>query len=75
MRRLHRHEPKVWLLWAIGAALLIATPFALADPAVWMLLLDPELVAAIALGGLALVGGSFRHALAQLTARVPRRRS
>jgi hypothetical protein len=69
MRGLLRHEPRVWLLWAIGAALLIAAPFALADPAVLVLLLDPELLAAIAFAGIALAGSSVRHAFAWLTAR------
>ncbi|HVW88150.1 MAG TPA: hypothetical protein VHC01_01680 [Gaiellaceae bacterium] len=47
-----RHSPRVWLLWALAAALLVLTPFALLDPAGWAFLVDPELAAIVALLGL-----------------------
>lgn len=40
-----RHSGRVWLLWLIGAAVLLAGSVAIADPAVVALVLDPELVA------------------------------
>ena len=51
-----RHSPRVWLLWALAAALLVLAPFALLDPAGWAFLVDPELAAIVALLGL----GSLR---------------
>jgi len=47
-----RHSPRVWLLWALVALVLVLTPFALVDPAGWAFLLDPELAAILALVGL-----------------------
>jgi hypothetical protein len=69
VKRLFRHEPSVWVLWVICVALLVATPFALADMGVWVLMLDPELLAAIAFAGIALAGSSVRHAFVQVTRR------
>ena len=40
-----RRSRRVWLLWLIGAAVLLAGSLAIADPAVVALVLDPELVA------------------------------
>jgi hypothetical protein len=40
-----RHSRRVWLLWLIGAAVLLAGSLAIADPAIVGLVLDPELVA------------------------------
>ena len=50
-----RHERRVWLLWAAGAVLLLTTPLALADPAMLMLLLDPELLAIAVMAAVALM--------------------
>jgi hypothetical protein len=44
-----RHEPRVWLLWAVGFVILLCTPAALVDPGILALALDPELVALIVL--------------------------
>jgi len=59
----------VWLIWAVCVVLLVATPFALADMGVWVLMLDPELLAAIAFAGIGLAGSSVRHTFAQLARR------
>ena len=69
MRRLvaalRRHRLRVWLLWALGAAALLAVPFALADPAVWLLVLDPELLALLVVSGAALLGETARTLVAR----------
>jgi hypothetical protein len=57
---LRRHSLRVWLLWALAAALLVLTPFALVDPAGWAFLVDPELAAIVALLG---IGGLRTGAL------------
>lgn len=44
-RRIRGHAVAVWLLWALGAAILLSAPMAIADPGVWMLIVDPELLA------------------------------
>jgi hypothetical protein len=38
---------RVWILWAIGAVVLVTMPFALLDPGILVLVGDPELVALI----------------------------
>lgn len=43
----HRHTLRVWLLWGCGVLALAALPVALMDPAVLLLVLDPELLALI----------------------------
>jgi hypothetical protein len=62
---LSRHEPRVWLLWALATAVIVVTPFALADPALWALILDPELLAVVALAAI----GLCRSRLADLVRR------
>lgn len=52
----HRHRLRVWLLWGCGVLALVALPVALVDPAVLMLLFDPELLALIVVS----VAGLFR---------------
>jgi hypothetical protein len=52
----HRHTLRVWLLWGCGVLTLVALPVALVDPAVLMLLFDPELLALIVVS----VAGLFR---------------
>ncbi len=42
----------IWLLWAAGAVFLACSPMLLADPAMWMYLLDPELLALLVIVGL-----------------------
>jgi hypothetical protein len=51
----HRHAPRVWLLWGCGILALAALPISLMDPAVLMLILDPELLALIVVSAAALV--------------------
>jgi len=46
-----RHPRWVWLLWAGAAAVLAACPMMLSDPAMWMYLLDPELLALLVIVG------------------------
>ena len=50
-----RHSPRVWLLWGCGALALIALPVAVMDPAILMLLLDPELLALIVVSAAGLI--------------------
>jgi hypothetical protein len=45
------HPRWVWLLWASAAAVLAACPMMLSDPAMWMYLLDPELLALLVIVG------------------------
>ena len=51
----HRHSPRIWLLWGFGILALAALPISLMDPAVLMLVLDPELLALIVVSAAALV--------------------
>lgn len=44
-RKVRGHAVTVWLLWALGAIILLSAPMAIADPGVWMLVVDPELLA------------------------------
>jgi hypothetical protein len=50
-----RHRPSVWLLWAAGTVLLLSSPLAISDPGVLMFVLDPELLALIAVSSVALL--------------------
>ena len=59
-----RHRPRVWLLWAAGTVLLLTSPFAICDPGVLMFVLDPELLALIAVSSIA----PLRPAVADLIA-------
>ena len=74
-----RHPPRVLLLWALGAVLILATAFALSDPALVMFALDPELVALLVLSSLALLRASPTVAVARgfatSAARAVRRRA
>ena len=45
----HQHSLRVWIVWGCGVLALAALPISLFDPAVLMLILDPELLAAIVL--------------------------
>jgi hypothetical protein len=49
------HSLRVWLLWGACILVLAAIPFAFADPAGWLLLVDPELAALVSTASLALV--------------------
>jgi hypothetical protein len=61
-----RHDARVWLLWLLGASVLLLTVrYAAADPAILALLLDPELLAVMTLAALALVRGDVRAGLAR----------
>jgi hypothetical protein len=53
-----RHEPRVWLTWAVGVAALAAAPVAIADPAVLVFVLDPELLALVAGTAILLLRGA-----------------
>ena len=50
-RRFARLPLYVWLLWAAAALLLAACPMLLSDPALWVYLLDPEVLALIVIIG------------------------
>ena len=54
-----RHERRVWIIWAIGVLVLIATPYALSDPALLVFVFDPELLALATLVGVALLRESL----------------
>ena len=54
-----RHERRVWILWAIGVLVLVATPYALSDPALWIFVFNPELLAVFMLFGVALLRESL----------------
>ena len=45
------HPRWVWLLWAGAAVVLAACPMMLSDPALWMYVLDPELLALLVIVG------------------------
>jgi hypothetical protein len=74
-----RLPPRVLLLWALGAVLILASAFALSDPALVMFALDPELVALLVLSSLALLRASpavaFARGFAASAARAVRRRA
>lgn len=60
----HRHSLRVWFLWVCGALAFAALPIALVDPAVLMLVLDPELLALIVVSAAGLIRvrlGKPRH--------------
>ncbi|MGH2891827.1 MAG: hypothetical protein ACRDPM_00975 [Solirubrobacteraceae bacterium] len=81
---------RVWLLWAVGTIGALAVSFALADPGLLVLAIDPELIALIVLSSIALIRISAPGLLlsgcaatlvrgastvaAKLTGRNPRRR-
>lgn len=46
---------RTWLLWAVGTAAALIVSFALADPGLLMLALDPEVIALIVLSSVALI--------------------
>ena len=69
-----RHERRVWVLWAIGVLVLVATPYALSDPALWILVADPELLALAALVGVALLRESLSLHVVHLRAILALRR-
>ena len=52
---MRRHSVRVWLLWAVGTAVVLALSFAVADPGLVVLALDPELIALIVLSSIALL--------------------
>lgn len=51
-KRLAGRPRYVWMLWALGVLILAACPMMLSDPAMWLYLLDPELLALIVVIGL-----------------------
>jgi hypothetical protein len=69
-----RHERRVWILWAVGAVVLVLTPYALSDPALWVFVSDPELLALFTLVGLALVRESLMLHVVHLRAILALRR-
>jgi hypothetical protein len=74
-----RHRPRVWLLWAAGTILLLASQLAIADPGVLMFVLDPELLALIVASSIALlrpaaadlIAGAFRASIGSYFRRRP----
>jgi hypothetical protein len=64
-----------WLRWALGAAALLAIGLAVADPAIWFLILDPELLALIVAVTVALTRSAIADALLYLRAMGCGRRS
>ena len=64
-----------WLRWALGAAVLLAVGLAVADPAIWFLILDPELLALIVAVTVALTRSAIADALLYLRAMGCGRRS
>lgn len=80
-RKVRGHALGVWLLWALGAVVLLSAPMAIADPGVWMLIVDPELLAvmiavafAAARIGVRLWAVQAAAAVGRLRHRGPRRR-
>jgi hypothetical protein len=70
----HRHEHRVWILWAIGVLVLVMTPYALSDPALWIFVFDPELLALFTLVGLAMMRESLSLHVVHLRAILALRR-
>lgn len=66
------HSTRTWLLWALGALVLAGASAGIGDPALWLLLLDPEFVAVSMLIGVALLRENgrttFDYALGRLAA-------
>jgi len=56
----------VWALWGIGALVIVTTPMALTEPAMWAYLTEPELLALV-------VGVALRYSGLQLRMLLPRR--
>jgi hypothetical protein len=69
-----RHERRVWVLWAIGVVVLVLTPYALSDPALWIFDFDPELLALFTLVGVALLRESLSLHVVHLRAILALRR-
>ena len=69
-----RHERRVWVLWAIGVVVLVLTPYALSDPALWIFVFDPELLALFTLVGVALLRESLSLHVVHLRAILALRR-
>jgi hypothetical protein len=59
-----RHSLRVWLMWGCGVLALAALPVALVDPAILMLVLDPELLALIVVSLAGLVRIRWRRLFA-----------
>ena len=69
-----RHERRVWIIWAIGVLVLVATPYALSDPTLWLFVFDPELLALATLVGVALLRESLSIHVVHLRAILALRR-
>ena len=69
-----RHERRVWIILAIGVLVLVATPYALSDPTLWIFVLDPELLALATLVGVALLRESLSIHVVHLRAILALRR-
>jgi hypothetical protein len=69
-----RHERRVWIIWAIGVLVLVATPYALSDPTLWIFVFDPELLALATLVGVALLRESLSIHVVHLRAILALRR-
>jgi hypothetical protein len=69
-----RHERRVWIIWAIGVLVLVATPHALSDPTLWIFVFDPELLALATVVGVALLRESLSIHVVHLRAILALRR-
>jgi hypothetical protein len=69
-----RHERRVWIIWAIGVLVLVATPYALSDPTLWIFVFDPELLALATVVGVALLRESLSIHVVHLRAILALRR-
>jgi hypothetical protein len=51
-RRIARLPWYLWLLWGAAALVLVSCPMLMSDPAMWVYLLDPELLVLVVVIGL-----------------------
>lgn len=71
---MRRHSLRTWLLWAAALAVIGAASLTLADPALVMFALDPELAAVLVLGSVAFFrAGTLNVVRLCLAAVLPRR--
>lgn len=72
---MRRRPLRTWLLWAVGVAVIAGISLTLADPALVVFALDPELAAVLVLGSLAFFRAGTANVLRLcLSAVLPRRR-
>lgn len=64
------HPRWAWLLWAGAVAVLAACPMTLSDPAMWVYLVDPELLALLVIVGFQYTRWEVGLVRARLAARL-----